>query len=85
MVGGFRYFGVHLSINLTKRYTTLEDRVARALAPLRKLRFVQATLLGKAKAIRVKIYAGLFYGTEASDLKESHLARISAAVIDVFK
>ena len=56
VAGDFRYLGVHLSTNLTKKYTTLEDRIARALAQLIKLRFVQATLLSKAKAIRVKIY-----------------------------
>ena len=85
VVEDFRYLGVHLSTTLTRRNRTIEARCATAMVQLRKLKYVQASAESKAKAIRVKVYACLFYGIEANDLTEKQLASISAAVIDVFQ
>lgn len=48
-----------------------------------KVRFVAASVRSKARTIRAKIYPGLFYGVEASDLTEREPAAVAASVIDV--
>ena len=80
----FRYLGTHLSTQVVRRHTTLAARAQKALSQLHRLKYVAASPQSKAKAIRTKIYPGLFYGIEVNDLSERQLASISAAVIDVF-
>ena len=84
VVDDFRYLGVHLSTQLTRKYTTLVERWQKAMMQLKRLRFVVAAATSKARTIRTKIFPGLFYGIEAGDLTERQLAAVAAAVIDVF-
>lgn len=83
VVDGFRYLGVHLSTQLTRKYTTLVERWQKAMLRLRKLSIVAASASAKAKTIRTNIFPGLFYGIEANDLTEKQLAAVAAAVMDV--
>ena len=53
------------------------------MAQLRRLRFAEAAPETKANIVRTKVYPWLSYGTETSDLSETDLAMITAAVLDV--
>ena len=50
-----------------------------------KLRYTAAACEDKIKAILNKVYAGMMYGIEGSDITEAMTAKIAAAVIDVFR
>ena len=62
----------------------MDDRIEKAIAQLRKLRFCPAGTQAKIRAINGKIYAGALYGVEAAKIAPAKLARLSAAVIDAF-
>ncbi len=80
-----RYLGAQLSTTLTQRNTTLVTRWEKALAQLKKLKFLHADQPSKIKAVLVKVFAGLFYGVEGNDLTSRQVASVSAAVLDVFR
>ena len=63
----------------------MDDRVAKAIMQLKRLRYCQAGVQAKVKAILGKIYAGGLYGVEAAQLSPAKLATLSAAVIDAFR
>ena len=52
---------------------------------LRRLRFIAAETKDKAYAILAKIYPGGLYGVEANDVSEHLIAKLFAAVLDVFR
>ena len=54
-------------------------------AQLKRLRYCPASVDTKARAIAAKVYAGAFYGVEAAQVTPAKLAKMSAAVIDVFR
>ena len=55
----------------------------RAWASLRSLKDCQSTY-EKAKAIRAKVYAGIFYGCEAADVKDVQIEQLAGAVIHAY-
>ena len=57
----------------------------KAYAQLKRLRYCPASVDTKARAIAAKVYAGAFYGVEAAQVTPAKLAKMSAAVIDVFR
>lgn len=65
-----RHLGAHMSTQLTKKRSTSTEKWVKAMAQLRRLKFVAASPAIKAKTIRTKIYPGLFYGCEARDYTE---------------
>ena len=85
VVKDMRYLGGHLSTTAKLSRATIEARCEAGLMQLTKLRHVNAASGDKVKAILTKVYAGIMYGIEGSDITEVMTARISAAVIDVFR
>ena len=81
VVDDFRYLGVHLSTQLTRKYTTLVDRWHKAMLQLRGLRFAAASAGAKAKTIRTNIFPGLFYGIDANDLTERQLSAVVVVAV----
>ena len=84
VVNDFRYLGGHLSTIANLKTSTLTKRVQQALQQLKRLRTRPATPIAKARAIIYKIYAGAFYGIEASSITTAELNTLVAAVINVF-
>ena len=64
---------------------TIEARCEVGLNQLTRLKYVAAEDDDKAKVILNKVYAGMLYGIEGSDITENMTAKISAAVIDVYR
>ena len=64
---------------------TIDARCEAGMRQLTKLTYVPAASGDKAKAIITKVFAGILYGIEGSDITEAMTAKISAAVIDVFR
>ena len=85
VVKDLRYLGGHISTTGKMCRDTIEARCEGGLGQLTKLRYVAAEDGDKAKAILNKVYAGMMYGIEGSDITEAMTAKISAAVIDVFR
>ena len=85
VVKDMRYLGGHLSTTAKLSRTTIEARCEAGLLQLTRLRYAAAENKDKIKAILTKVYAGILYGVEGSDITEVMTARISAAVIDVFR
>ena len=85
VVKDMRYLGGHLSTTKKMSRATIETRCEVGLLQLTKLRYASADSEDKVKAILTKVYAGIWYGIEGSDITETMMARISAAVIDVFR
>ena len=77
--------GGHLSTTKKMSRETIEARCEVGLNQLAKLRYTAAETEDKVKAISNKVYAGMLYGIEGSDITEAMTAKISAAVIDVFR
>ena len=85
VVKDLRYLGGHLSTTAKLCRTTIEDRCEAGLLQLSRLRYAAAESNDKVKAILTKVYAGILYGVEGSDITEVMTATISVAVIDVFR
>ena len=85
VVKDMRYLGGHLSTTTRMSRATIEARCEVGLVQSTKLRYVVAASDDKVKAILTKVFAGIMYGIEGSDITEAMAARISAAVIDVFR
>ena len=64
---------------------TLEARWQKAIAQLKKLRYVPATIQAKAGIIHAKVFAAAFYGIEAASMTPAKTAKLAAAIIDVFR
>ena len=85
VVKDMRYLGGHMCTANSMRSPTLEERWGNVLVHLKKLRYICAEPKDKVKAILGKIYPGVFYGIEGSDLPERMVATLSAAVFDTFR
>ena len=85
VVKDMRYLGGHLSTTTRMSRATIEARCEAGLLQLTKRRYVVAASGDKVKAILTKVFAGIMYGVEGSDITGAMTARISAAVIDVFR
>ena len=85
VVKDIRYLGGHLNTTGKMCRATIEARCEAGLLQLTKLKHVNADSSDKIKAITTKVYAGIMYGIEGADITEVMTARISAAVIDVFR
>ena len=85
MFNDLRYLGAHISTTTRPNYTTLEDRVAKGLGQLKRLRYVRADDEAKAIAVRQQVFAGAVYCVEATDPKQRSIAVMATAVIDVFR
>ena len=85
VVKDMRYIGGHMCTADSMMSSTLEERWSNALAQLKKLRYICAEPKDKVKAILGKIYPGVFYGIEGSDLPEKTVATLSAAVLGTFR
>ena len=85
VISDFRYLGAHLTTRHGTGSSTLDKRWDKAKQQLRKLRFCPATAEAKAKVIHSKIYAGALYGVEAAGASPAKVAKLTAAVIAVFK
>ena len=85
VVKDLRYLGGHLSTAAKLSRATIEARCEAGLLQLTRLRYAAVENKDKIKAVLTKVYAGLLYGIEGSDITEVMTARISAAVIDVFR
>ncbi len=79
------YLGAKLCTTLIQRNTTLVTRWQKALAQLKRLKFLHPDQPSKIKAVMVKVFAGLFYGVEGNDLTSRQVAMLAAAVLDVFR
>ena len=85
VVDDFRYLGAHLSTKGNCVSSTLEKRWTKACQQLKKLRFTQASVEMKVRAIQTKVYAAAFYGIEAAEVAPAKVAKLAAAVIDTFR
>lgn len=85
VIQDFRYLGGHLSASTSLTSSTLTKRIQQALYQLRRLRTCPATPIAKARAIISKVYAGAFYGIEASSISTGELNSIVASVINVLR
>ena len=85
VVTDFRYLGAHITTRDSATSSTMNDRVDKAIMQLKRLKYCQAGVQAKVKAILGKIYAGGLYGVEAAQLAPARVARLSAAVIDAFR
>ena len=85
VVKDLRYLGGHLSTTTKMSRRTIEARCEAGLNQLARLKYVPAEDDDKAKAILNQVYAGMLYGVEGSDITESMTAKISAAVMDVYR
>jgi len=85
VVTDFRYLGAHLTTKHTTTSATLDDRLNKANSQLNRLRFCQAGVQAKVRAILGKVYAAGLYGAEAARITPSKFAKLSAAVINVFR
>ena len=63
----------------------MDKRWQKAMHQLQRLRHVPATLEGKVKAIHAKVYGAALYGIEAEHAQPAKVAKLAAAVIDVFR
>ena len=85
VVSDFRYLGAHLTTRLSPTSSTMEARWEKALNQLKRLRYVPATAEAKVGIIIAKTYVAAFYGIEAARVQPARIAKMTAAVIDVFK
>ena len=63
----------------------MEKRWTNTCQQLKKLRFTQASVEMKVRAIQTKVYAAAFYGIEAAEVAPAKVAKLAAAVIDTFR
>ena len=68
VVKDMRYLGGHLSTTAKLSRTTIEARCEAGLLQLTRLRYVAAQSNDKLKAILTKVYAGILYVIEGSDI-----------------
>ena len=85
VVTDFRYLGAHLTTRQSPTSKTINDRLEKALAQLKRLRFCPATAEAKTGIILAKTYAAALYGIEAARVPPAKVAKLTAAVIDAFK
>ena len=74
-----------MSARASLKSSTLTKRVQQAFRQLKRLKTCPATPIAKARAIISKIYAGAFYGIEASSISTGELNTLVASVINVFR
>ena len=85
MVDDLRYLGAHITTTYDCRSGTLDDRISKAITLLQRLRFCPASVETKVRAIATKVYAAGLYGVEATQISPAKVAKLSAAVINVFR
>ena len=85
IITDFRYLGAHITMRADCRSATMNKRLDTALQQLGRLRHVPATVQAKVHAILAKVYATAFYGIEAAYVAPGQIAKLTSAVIDVFK
>ena len=85
VVENFRYLGAHLTTSGSCMSKTLDKRLTKAMQQLKKLRHVKASVEMKTRAINTKVYAAGLYGVEAAGIPIAKIAKLTAAVIDVFR
>ena len=85
VVADLRYLGAHLTTRQNPSSATLEARWEKGLNQLKRLRYCPASLEAKVAIILAKTYAATLYGVEAARVQPQKIAKLAAAVIDVFK
>ena len=83
VVKDFRYLGVHINTVAVRRASTLDKRIERAIAMLRRLKHLPMGMAAKAKTIRTVVYPGGLYGIEVAQTTRTKIAALAAAVKDV--
>ena len=63
---------------------TMEARWQKAIAQLKQLRYVPASMQAKVNIIHAKVFAAAFYGIEAASMPPAKMAKLAATIIDVF-
>ena len=85
VVTDFRYLGAHLTSRQNPTSSTLDARWDKALTQLKRLRYAPASVEAKASIILAKTYVAALYGIEVARLQPVKIARLTAAVIDVYR
>jgi len=85
VVKDFRYLGAHITTARSCVSSTLDKRWEEAMVQLKRLKFAPATIDAKCMAIKAKIYAAAMYGVEAAEVSPQKVAKLTAAVINVFR
>ena len=85
VVTDLRYLGAHLTTRHAPTSPTMDARFEKAITQLKKLRYVPAAVEAKVGIILAKTYVAAFYGIEAAKVQPAKIARITAAVVDVFR
>lgn len=85
VVTDFRYLGAHITAIQSPTSSTINDRWENALVQLKRLRFCPASVEAKANIILAKTYAAAIHGIKAARVPPTKVAKLTAAVIDVFK
>ena len=80
-----RYLGGHLSTTMKMKKTTIEQRWADGMLQLKRLRYTAANEADKVKAMLAKVYPGAMYGIEGTDIADTKVAKMAAAVMDSFR
>ena len=80
-----RYLGAHLTTRQEPTSATLEARWEKGINQFKRLRFCPAAVEAMVAIILAKTYAATLYGVEAARVQPQKIARLAAAVIDVFK
>ena len=52
---------------------------------MQRLKYIPATIEAKTRAIHSKVYGAAMYGVEAGQVAPTMIAKMTAAVIDVFR
>ena len=81
----FRYLGAHLTTRHSPTSATMDARLEKALTQLKRLRYVPADVEAKVGIILAKTYAAALYGVEAAKVQPAKVAKLSAAVVNVFR
>lgn len=85
VVTDLRYLGAHLTTRQKPSSATLEARWEKGTNQLKRLRYCPAATEAKVAIILAKTDAATLYGVGAAKVQPQKVARLAAAVIDVFK